>query len=194
MKREIFLSFKPDFFRPILYGIKKYEYRKRFCKEEATAYLYLSAPIQEVVGVLELGIPIITSEIIKEYPKGTIIYDKIQRCIDNGEKFAIPIISLQLYKHPIPISKIKQLDESFNIPQCYLNICNYKKVYNYLKTQKMYDVEFFNDHSGIYVDNFGSTCKEMELTSEFNNLDRIYTEKDKYKNIKSGYLTKDNRR
>ena len=190
MKREIFLSFKPNFFRPILYGIKKYEYRKRFCKEATTAYLYLSAPIQEVVGILELGIPIITNEIIKKYSTDTVIHKKIQRCIDNGEIFAIPIISLQLYKQPIHISKIKQLDKSFHIPQCYLNICNYKEIYNYLKSQEMYDIEFFNDHSEIYVDNFGSTCKEMELTSEFNNLDKIYTQEDKYKNIKCGYLTK----
>ena len=29
--KEIFLSFRPEYFKPLLYGIKKYEYRKRFC-------------------------------------------------------------------------------------------------------------------------------------------------------------------
>lgn len=56
MKKQIFLSFKPNFFRPILYDIKKYEYRKRFCKEATTAYLYLSAPLQVVIGVMEMGV------------------------------------------------------------------------------------------------------------------------------------------
>ena len=41
-KKNIFLSFRPEFFRPILYDIKKYEYRKRFCDEPTCAYLYLS--------------------------------------------------------------------------------------------------------------------------------------------------------
>lgn len=40
MKKTIFLSFRPEFFRPILYGIKMYEYRKRFCEKPTTAYLY----------------------------------------------------------------------------------------------------------------------------------------------------------
>ena len=26
--KEIFLSFRPEYFKPLLYGIKKYEYRK----------------------------------------------------------------------------------------------------------------------------------------------------------------------
>ena len=38
--KEIFLSFRPEYFKPLLYGIKKYEYRKRFCDEETRAYLY----------------------------------------------------------------------------------------------------------------------------------------------------------
>lgn len=67
MKKPIFLSFRPEFFRPILYDIKKYEYRKRFCKEPTTAYLYLSAPIQEVIGIMELGVPIMTKDIINQY-------------------------------------------------------------------------------------------------------------------------------
>ncbi|MEG1009585.1 MAG: hypothetical protein RSF67_07240, partial [Clostridia bacterium] len=60
MKRKIFLSFRPEFFRPIFYDIKKYEYRKRFCKEATTAYLYLSSPCQKVIGIMELGVPIMT--------------------------------------------------------------------------------------------------------------------------------------
>lgn len=28
--KEIFFSFRPEYFKPLLYGIKKYEYRKDF--------------------------------------------------------------------------------------------------------------------------------------------------------------------
>ena len=56
--KEILLSFKVEYFRPLLYGIKKYEYRKRFCDEETKAYLYLSGKSRQVIGILELGKPI----------------------------------------------------------------------------------------------------------------------------------------
>lgn len=188
MKREIFLSFKPEYFRPILYDIKKYEYRKRFCMEATKAYLYMSSPLQEVIGIMELGIPIKTTDILNKYPQESVIYKRTQHCVNVGELFAIPIESLQLYKKPIPISKIQQLDPSFHVPQCYLNIAKYKKVYDYLQEQEMYDVEFINRHDAIYEDNFGATCKEMELTSEFERKDAIYINTAKYDIIRSGYL------
>ncbi len=187
-KREIFLSFRPEFFRPILYDIKKYEYRKRFCMEATTAYLYLSAPLQEVIGIMELGIPIIIKDILDKYPEESDIYKRAQHCVIGGELFAIPIESLQLFKHPISILQIKELDASFHVPQCYLNITSHTDVYKYLKSQAMYDVEFVNDHKAIYEDNFGLTCKEMELTSEFERKDAIYTHMEKYNSIRCGYL------
>lgn len=187
-KREIFLSFRPEFFRPILYDIKKYEYRKRFCMEATTAYLYLSAPLQEVIGIMELGVPIIIKDILDKYPEKSDVYIRAKRCVDGGELFAIPIESLQLYKSPIPISQIKKLDASFHVPQCYLNIRNHDDIYRYLKSQAMYDVEFVNEHKIIYEDNFGLTCKEMELTSEFERKDAIYTHTEKYNIIRCGYL------
>ena len=39
-KRKKFLSFRPEFFRPILYDIKKYKYRKRFCDEPTTIKIH----------------------------------------------------------------------------------------------------------------------------------------------------------
>ena len=48
--KEIFLSFRPEYFKPLLYGIKKYKYRKRFCNEETKAYLYLSGKVKKQDG------------------------------------------------------------------------------------------------------------------------------------------------
>ena len=56
--KELFLSFRTEYFKPLLYGVKKYEYRKRFCNEETVAYLYLSGKSRQVVGIMELGVPI----------------------------------------------------------------------------------------------------------------------------------------
>lgn len=190
MKRKIFLSFRPEFFRPILYGIKKYEYRKRFCNEDTSAYLYLSSPVREVIGIMELGKPIIMSEEILKYEKNSKIYNRIYDCLENKELYAIPIESLRLFKKPISICEIKAVEPTFSVPQCYLNIEKFPSLVRYFNEQEMYDIEFINDHSNIYENNFGMSCKEMELTEEFVKKDKLYTTNEKYSIIKSGYINK----
>lgn len=189
-KKNIFLSFRPEFFRPILYDIKKYEYRKRFCNEPTCAFLYLSSPVKKVIGIMELGKPIHMEQAIKKYQKNSIIYSRIQSCLNSGEKFAIPIESFSLFKNPICIKKLKELDNHFTIPQCYLNLENYPIVFKYLRMQDCYDVEFFNSHNQIYENNFAMTCKEMEQTKEFDEKDKLYTSQEKYNIIECGYITK----
>ena len=189
MKRKIFLSFRPEFFRPILYNLKMYEYRKRFCNEPTTAYLYLSSPVQEVIGIMELGQPILTTDKINDYEKGSIVYNRISHCIEGGELFAIPIESLQLFKTPVNIQKLKNIDNNFNVPQCYLNIEKFSKVYEYLKNQELYEKEYENSHSTLYENNFCMTCKEMEETEKFNLKDDEYIHNKKYDIIKSRYIT-----
>lgn len=190
MKKNIFLSFRPEFFRPILYDIKKYEYRKRFCDEPTRAYLYLSSPIQKVIGIMDLGKPIRMDEVINNYSEDSLIYSRIKACLNSGEKYAIPIESLRLYKKPIPISKLKEIDNNFFVPQCYLNIEKFKEIYAYLLQQEMYDIEFFNLHDEIYIENFAMTCREMELTEEFIEKDKKYTLQKKYDIVECGYINR----
>ena len=82
-KKNIFLSFRPEFFRPILYDIKKYEYRKRFCDEPTCAYLYLSSPVKKVIGIMQLGKPIHMDQIIENYDVNSVIYSRIESCLNN---------------------------------------------------------------------------------------------------------------
>ncbi len=190
MKKDIFLSFRPEFFRPILYDIKKYEYRKRFCDESTRAFLYLSAPVKKVIGIMELGKPIHMDEIINNYEKNSIIYSRIKTCLDGKEKYAIPIISFKLYKKPISFEMLKNIDINFSVPQCYLNLKNYPEIYEYLINQDIYEEEFYNKHDHIYEDNFAMTCKEMELTEEFIKKDAKYTSDKKYEFVECGYINR----
>ncbi len=190
-KRKILLSFRPEYFRPILYNIKKYEYRKRFCQEPTTAYLYLSSPVKEIVGVVEFGMPIRLEPILEKYEINSLISKRIKEFVDKKIKCAIPIESLQLYREPIPFRKLKEIDSKFTAPQCYLNIENNKKVFEYLDSQEMFDYEFNNKHDIVFEDNLCVSCKEMELTDEFINKDNEYTSDIKYFKIKSGYINKE---
>lgn len=190
MGKPIFLSFRPEFFRPILYDIKKYEYRKRFCDEPTTAFLYLSAPVQEVIGIMELGKPLKIEECILNYEEDDKVYIRLKERIEDNDKFAIPIKSFQMFKEPVSIEKIKLLDKSFHIPQLYLNLNNYPITYGYLKEQETYEREFYNKHDRIYEENLGMSCLEMEGTKEFKDKDEKYIKNKKYDLIKSTYLLK----
>ena len=191
-KKKIFLSFRPEFFRPILYNIKKYEYRKRFCDEPTTAYLYLSSPIKKVVGIMELGKALHMDEIISNYSKESEVYGRFIKCLEGGEKFAIPIESFQLFKNPIAIEKIKQIKNDFSVPQCYLNLQNYKSALDYLESQPRFDIEFYNQHDMIYENNLAMTCKEMELTDEFILKDKKYLSDEKYDIVECSYINRKN--
>ena len=189
-KKKIFLSFRPEFFRPILYDIKKYEYRKRFCSEPTTAYLYLSSPVKKVIGIMELGKAIHMDKIIVEYNKDSDIYNRLNKCLEKGEKFAIPIESFQLFKNPIPIEKIKEIKNDFSVPRCYLNIEKHKKVLKFLKNQPMFEIEFYNNHNTIYENNLAMICKEIELTDEFVEKDQKYLMNKKYDIVECGYINR----
>lgn len=53
--KNIILSIKPEFVEKILSGEKKYEYRKKVCKEDVEKiYIYATAPIKMVVGEVEV--------------------------------------------------------------------------------------------------------------------------------------------
>lgn len=188
LERNIFLSFRPEYFRPILYGIKKYEYRKRFCKEPVIAYLYLSSPVQEVVGIIRFLKPFITEELLDDYNDDSIIRTRLLRCLDNKERFIIPIESLQLFENPIPIQELKNINPDFFIPQCYCNLENQRKIFEYLQSRPLMKKEFINDHSKIFESNLGVLCAEMEETEEYIQKDYIFRNNPRYQKIKCASL------
>lgn len=189
LKKNIFLSFRPEFFRPILYGMKKYEYRKRFCKEPTTAYLYLSSPVQEVIGVVEFLEPLIAEELLVNYSESNQVYSRLKRSIDSGEQYIIPIKSLRLFEKPIPISELKKINAKFCVPQCYCNLENQKDIFEYLKSQTLMTKEFEHDHSKIFEENLCVLCSEMEEMREYKKQDDIFRKDPRYANVKCTSLT-----
>lgn len=189
LKKNIFLSFRPEFFRPILYGMKKYEYRKRFCKEPTTAYLYLSSPVQEVIGVVEFLQPLIAEELLTSYANNSEVYMRLKRSINNGEQYIIPIKSLRLFERPIPIVELKKINPKFYVPQCYCNLENQADIFEYLKSQKLLDKEFEHNHSKIFEENLCVLCSEMEAMNEYKKKDDIFRSDPRYAKVKCASLT-----
>ena len=174
--KEIFLSFRPEYFKPLLYGIKKYEYRKRFCDEETKAYLYLSGKSRKVVGIMELGKPIrldITRNDYLNYPE---TLKRVDKYISSKDINAVPIKSLSLFKEPISLEDIRKEIPNFMPPQMYFVLDNHPKLKQILEKQPINEKLFFHRHDGIYYDNLAKSVSELEKTDEFRRLHIKYTD------------------
>lgn len=155
--KEIFLSFRPEYFGPLLYGIKKYEYRKRFCDEETKAYLYLSGKAKQVIGIMELGKPIrldITRDDYLNYPS---TLKRVDEYIASKDIYAIPIKSLALFKNPLSLEDIRNEITNFMPPQMYFVLDNHLKLKQFLEQQKVCNKLFYHNHDCIYYDNLAKS-------------------------------------
>lgn len=169
--KEIFLSFRPEYFKPLLYGIKKYEYRKRFCDEETKAYLYLSGKSRMVVGMMELGRPLrldSTRENYLDYPD---TLKRVDKYIAIGDINAIPIKSLALFKNPISLEEIRKEIPKFMPPQMYFVLENHPKLKSLLERQSLDKKMFVHSHNEIYYENLAMSVSELKRTDKFKELD-----------------------
>ena len=53
--RKMLLSFKPEVYEKIKSGKKKFEHRRNFPDEPIMAYMYVSAPVKAIKGIVYLG-------------------------------------------------------------------------------------------------------------------------------------------
>ena len=121
----ILMSIKPEYVDKIFSGEKKYEYRKRLCKEKIdTIIVYSSSPIQKVVGELKI------KQVL--YDKKTIIWNKTNKYggitkikYDNYYENCDYAVAYEIEK-AILYNKQKDLKD-FNVrtaPQSYVYITN----------------------------------------------------------------------
>lgn len=52
--RKMLLSFKPEVYEKIKSGKKKFEHRRNFPDEPIMAYMYVSAPVKAITGIVYL--------------------------------------------------------------------------------------------------------------------------------------------
>ena len=181
--KEIFLSFRPEYFGPLLYGIKKYEYRKRFCDEETIAYLYLSGKSRQIVGIMELGKPIRLDETRDNYIDYPETLKRVDEYIESKDINAIPIKSLSLFKNPLSLEDIRKEIPTFMPPQMYFVLDNHLKLKQLLEQQKLCEKLFFHEHNCIYYDNLAKSVSELKKTDEYINLEKKNADNNTFLNI-----------
>lgn len=115
--RTLLLSLKPQVFEKILSGEKIYEHRKVFPNEPVKAYLYVSRPIQSLVGILYLDNKINIEEWKEKYKSDQAAQARIDVYLKH-HKVAMEIKKFQ-YTNAIPLAKVRETFPNFIIPQMY---------------------------------------------------------------------------
>ena len=121
----ILMSIKPEYVDKIFSGEKKYEYRKRLCKEKIdTIIIYSTSPIQKVVGELKI------KQVL--YDKKNVMWNKTNKYggitkikYDNYYENCVYVVAYEIEK-AILYDKQKDLKD-FNVrtaPQSYVYITN----------------------------------------------------------------------
>lgn len=117
----VLLSLREEYFNQILAGIKKYEYRTRYLKEETVAYIYISKTLKKIIAKIEFGIPIVgTAKDIatiaeKEQPG---CYKKMLDYMYNDIGYAIPIKKIVQIEE-VSLKELKNNFSDFVPPQSY---------------------------------------------------------------------------
>lgn len=101
----ILMSIKPEYVNKIFSGVKKYEYRKRICKEQIDKIIvYSSSPIQKVVGEIIIKQVLYDDKNMiwnKTNKYGGITKDKFDKYYEDCDKaVAYEISKVILYDNP----------------------------------------------------------------------------------------------
>ncbi len=168
--RTLFLSFNDKYFRPLYFGLKKYEYRKRFCNEESICYLYLSGKSRKVIGILRLGKPIKLKEIVNHLEEYKETKKRVESYIEDRVENAVPILELSLFKKAISLEELRKEFPGFMPPQMYYDLDNNQELLSFLQKQEKELSLFIHKHDKIYYDNLCVSVKDLEQTEEFQNM------------------------
>lgn len=115
--RTMLLSFKAEVYKKVLSGEKIFEHRKVFPDEPVKAYLYVSAPIKAIVGIMNLSnkTEIVSWKELYSYDKDAI--KRIDRYLEH-HKYAMEINEFQ-NTNMIPLETLRKDLKRFIIPQMY---------------------------------------------------------------------------
>lgn len=126
------LSLKPEIFDLIRNGKKIFEYRHQFYTEPINAYLYISKPVQKIVGYIEFDKRINLQDWKEKYKNNSEVSNRIDDYISKNYKYAMPINKFKMTTE-IPLVDLKNYLNKFIIPESYYYLDNFMDLYNYIK-------------------------------------------------------------
>lgn len=131
----LLLSLHPGPYNEMKNGIKEYEYRRKFIDGPSRAFIYVSAPVKAVVGLIEFGAPIIDTperivDIAEKEKSGS--WQGTKEYLSGLEKaYAIPVLSLREMA-PVSLAELRQKFQ-FTAPQSYFYLNHKPELLSFLE-------------------------------------------------------------
>ena len=149
--RTMLLSLKPEIFELIRSGKKIYEYRHQFYTEPIGAYLYISKPIQKIVGYIEFDKRIELKDWKDKYKDNIEVSKRIDDYISRNYKYAMPINKFKMTTE-IPLSDLKNNLEKFIIPESYYYLDNFIELKEYIEKNIDFTDEVVENNFQVVTD------------------------------------------
>ena len=118
--RKMLLSFKADVFQRVLSGEKIYEHRRVFPDEPIEAYLYVSAPVKAIVGIMHLEHKTDIESWKEKYKYDEAALHRIDEYLKHHQ-YAMEIKDFQ-NTNEISLYKLRDELSRFVVPQMYYYI------------------------------------------------------------------------
>lgn len=149
--RTMLLSLKPDIFELIRNGKKIFEYRHQFYTEPVGAYLYISKPIQKIVGYIEFDKRIELKDWKEMYKNNADVSRRINDYLSRNYKYAMPINKFKMTTE-IPLSDLRNDLEKFIIPESYYYLDNFIELKEYIEKNIVFTNEVVENNFQIIQD------------------------------------------
>ncbi len=141
--RRILLSFKADVYKKLLSGEKIYEHRKVFPDGPIEAYLYVSAPVKAIAGIIHFGEKYSLKQWRLQYSSDPDTVARIDEYLKQN-RFAMEILDFQDTEE-IPLEKLRADLPGFVVPQMYYFIDN-SPLEDYLSKQVVIRGDLISHH------------------------------------------------
>ena len=120
--KKILLSLKPEVYEKIISNRKIYEHRYTFPDEEVKAYLYVSAPIKAITGILYLGNKTSLEKWQIKYSYDKKVVERIKKYMKNY-RYVMQINEFR-ETNMITLDELRKNLDRFIVPQMYYYLDN----------------------------------------------------------------------
>jgi predicted transcriptional regulator len=116
--RKMLLSFKPEVYKKIKSGQKIFEHRRNFPDEPIMAYMYVSAPVKAITGIVYLGKRHLLSDWKEEFKDDENAVARIEK-YQESYRYAMEIDVFQETTE-ISLENLRRDVPGFVAPQMYI--------------------------------------------------------------------------
>ncbi len=155
--RKMLLSMQPFWKEKIMSGEKIYEYRNRFPKEEILAYLYVSAPVSGISGIIYLGNYFLLEDWKVKYARYPDVIETICAYENRKNRMAMPILGYQETNTITREMWVEKLGK-FVVPQSYYYLNDTMELTKYVESA--IEVQGIMKINKFMEDDLSNLCKK----------------------------------